>query len=269
VCGHVAQLPVAWAAARLRRGRRYYLVAHGIEVWRAFGACERFFLRGAERILCVSEHTRREFLRHAPVDPVRAVVLPNGLDPAFAIAPGKPLRACPPVIVAISRLGREDRYKGVDALVEAMPAVRASEPEARLRVIGQGEDRPRLESIARRLGLPDGVVEFLGPAGDARIEEELRECRLFALPSTMEGFGLVYLEAMAHGRPCLAARAAAAPELVTADTGILVEPGNPAALASGLVEGLRRTWDQTVMLDRAGRFSYELFKERLAVLLFS
>jgi hypothetical protein len=67
ICGHVAQLPVAWLAARLNPGLRYYLVAHGIEVWRPFNAAERIALRGAEKIFCVSDYTRRELLRCCPL----------------------------------------------------------------------------------------------------------------------------------------------------------------------------------------------------------
>ena len=92
-------------------------------------------------------------------------------------------------------------------------------------------------------------------------------CRLFALPSLKEGFGLVYLEAMAHGRPCLGARAAATPEFVTETTGILVEAGNVPAIAAGLLEGLQRPWSEAAILERARHFSYQVFRERLAELL--
>lgn len=263
VCGHVAQLPVAWASSRIRPRQKYFLVAHGIEVWRPFNAGERLALRGVERIFCVSAHTRRELLRYAPVDPSRAVVLPNCLDPGFVVAPGRPIAQCPPTIVTIARLGREDRYKGVEALIEAMPAVRATEPAARLRIIGTGEDRERLESLARHLGVLGSAVEFLGFVGDEELSRELEECRLFALPSLKEGFGLVYLEAMARGRPCVAARAGGAPEVVLPDTGILVEPGDRRGLPEALVAGLRRPWDEAAIIARARHFSFDRFKDDL------
>ncbi len=115
------------------------------------------------------------------------------------------------MILTVSRLSYADRYKGVEDLIAAMPAIRAAVPAARLRVIGRGDDLPRLQGVARRLGLLDHGVEFLGPTDDKAVAAEMGACRLFALPSGREGFGLVFLEAMAQGRPCVGARAAAVP----------------------------------------------------------
>ncbi len=95
ICGHVGQLPVAWAARKLNPRLKYYLVAHGIEVWRHFGLAERVALQGAERILCVSDYTRQELLRRCPLPEGRAIVLSNALDPEFPITAGRPLAECP------------------------------------------------------------------------------------------------------------------------------------------------------------------------------
>jgi asparagine synthase (glutamine-hydrolysing) len=267
VCGHVAQLPVAWAARWLNPGLRYYLVAHGIEVWRSFTLAERIALRGATRIFCVSDYTRRELLKNCPLPEGRAIVVPNALDPFFKIDPGEPLADCPPVILTVTRLTFDDRYKGVEDLIAAMPAVRAAEPAAQLRIIGRGDDLPRLQAIARKLGLLDKGVEFLGFVDDKHLDAELRRCRLFALPSKKEGFGLVFLEAMAHGRPCLGARAGGVPEVITDDTGVLVEFGNVPKIAEACVAALRGPWREQAILDRAELFSYQHLKQRLGSLL--
>jgi asparagine synthase (glutamine-hydrolysing) len=268
VCGHVAQLPVALAAKTLNPRVRYYLVAHGIEVWRKFKFAERLALRGAERIFCVSDYTRRELLRYCPLPEGKAVVLHNALDPYFQIAAGAPFDpAAPrPVILAVTRLTSVDRYKGVEHLVRAMTAIRAARPDAILRIIGRGDDLPRLQSLRRQLGL-DGAVEFLGYVDDRRMTEELRACALFALPSKKEGFGLVFLEAMAHGRPCLGAQAGGIPEVITPDTGILVDYGNVPAIAAACVGALHRRWDEAAILARARHFSYPQFRDRLGALL--
>ena len=266
ICGHVAQLPVALAARCLNPRLRYYLVAHGIEVWRRFSLAERLALRRAEKILCVSDFTRRELLRQCPLPDGRAVVLHNALDPYMEVRPGPPLAGTPPVILTITRLNFADRYKGVDLLIEAMPAIRQSVPAATLRVIGRGDDLPRLQKLCRRLKL-EGAVEFLGFVSDEDMATELDRCHLFALPSSREGFGLVFLEAMAHGRPCLGARAGGIPEVITPETGMLVEAGDVAALAAACREALQRPWDAAAILRRADDFSYPQFKRRLAALL--
>jgi phosphatidylinositol alpha-1,6-mannosyltransferase len=267
ICGHVAQLPVAWLARCLRPRLRYYLVAHGIEVWRSFSLAERIALRGAHRIFCVSEHTRRTMLEHISLDASRAVVLSNALDPFFEVSAGEPLATCSPVILTVTRLNHSDRYKGVDDLISAMPAVRAAIPGATLRIVGRGDDLPRLQALAQELGVLQAGVEFLGYVNDQELNEELRRCRLFALPSQHEGFGLVFLEAMAHGRPCLGANSGGIPEVVTADTGMLPAFGDVPAIARAAVSALQRDWPQAAILDRARYFSYSRFKERLASLL--
>jgi asparagine synthase (glutamine-hydrolysing) len=263
ICGHVAQLPVAFLAKLLNPRLRYFLVAHGIEVWRPFTLAERLALRHAARILCVSDHTRRELLRHCPLPEGRAVVLHNALDPCFRIAPGAPRQEQASVILAVTRITKADRYKGVEDLIAAMPTIRAGIPAAVLRIIGRGDDLARLRALRDQLGLHD-AVEFMGYVDDERMAQEMRTCSLFALPSQREGFGLVFLEAMANGRPCLGARAGGVPEVMSADTGVLVDYGDVPGIASACVDALRREWSEPAILERARLFSFEPFKDRLA-----
>jgi phosphatidyl-myo-inositol dimannoside synthase len=266
VCGHIAQLPVAWAASLLHPGLSYYLVAHGIEVWRPFTFLERRALHGARCVWCVSEYTRRQLLDRCPIPKERAVVLPNALDPYMDPPARVPEAEGHPLVLTISRISVADSYKGVDHLIASMPAVLAAIPEARLRIVGRGDGIAGMQKLARGLGL-GAAVEFAGFRSDLELREDFARCRLFALPSQKEGFGLVYLEAMAHGRPCLGARSGGTPEVITGDTGVLVANGDVAGIAAAIVGALRRRWDPEPLYERAQRFSYLRFKERLASLL--
>ena len=263
ICGHVAQLPVAWAASLLNRRLRYYLVAHGIEVWRPFTLLEKLALRRATKVLCVSDFTRTRLLEHVSINPARAVVMHNALDPYFTFEAGIPLENTAPVILSVSRLSSAESYKGIDHLIAAMPAVLKEEPNARLRIVGRGDSLPKLQRQAKSLGLLDKGVEFLGFVDDQALVREMQACRLFALPSEKEGFGLVYVEAMAYGRPCVAAQAGGVPEVLSDDTGLLVPYGDVQAIEKALISGLRRRWDQSAILARARTFSFEDFKNRL------
>jgi phosphatidylinositol alpha-1,6-mannosyltransferase len=147
-----------------------------------------------------------------------------------------------------------------------MPAVRSRISDARLRIVGRGDGMPGLQSLARKLDL-NSSVEFAGYRNDAELSKEFDDCRLFALPSQKEGFGLVYLEAMAHGRPCLGARSGGVPEVITADTGMLVNYGDVEGIAEAIVSALGRNWAIEHLLERARMFSYPIFRERLAALL--
>lgn len=265
VCGHIAQLPLAWAASLLNPRMSYYLVAHGIEVWRPFTFLERRALHGARCVLCVSEYTRQQVLKHGKISPERTAVLPNALDPILDPVVPSPIPDGPPVVLSISRLTTSDAYKGVDSLIAAMPAVRAQIPGARLRIVGRGNGLADLKALAQRLQLNDGV-EFTGFRTDSELRDDFACSRLFALPSKKEGFGLVYLEAMAHGRPCLGARSGGTPEVITDDTGVLVEYGDVSGIAAAIIASLHRKWPVKALLDRAQMFSYLRFKERLAAL---
>lgn len=266
ICGHVGQLPVA-RLCRMRYPKlRYTLIAHGIEVWRKFSPIERFALRGASQIWCVSDFTRRELLRRSRLKPDRAIVLANGLDPAFQPGHGGDAPGASPVLLAVSRLSHADRYKGIDHLIEAMPIVREKIPNAVLRIVGRGDDLPRLQALAAQKSLV-GAVQFAGYIGDAELADEFSRCRVFALPSEREGFGLVYVEAMAHGKPCVGANAGGTPEVITPETGVLCPYGDVPAVARACVEALTKTWSVDAIQARAETFSYASFRNRLKALL--
>jgi phosphatidyl-myo-inositol dimannoside synthase len=207
-------------------------------------------------------------LKHCPLPPGRTVVLANALDPSLEPKTDLSAPAKPPVVLSISRLSIADSYKGIGHLVEAMAAVRTAVPGARLRVVGRGDALPSLQLLVAKLGL-SGTVEFAGYVSDADLRGEFERCHLFALPSQKEGFGLVYLEAMAHGRPCLGARSGGVPEVITEDTGVLVEYGNVPGIASAIVSAVGREWPVAPLVKRARDFSYTRFKERLVSMLSS
>jgi glycosyltransferase involved in cell wall biosynthesis len=245
-------------------------VAHGIEVWRPYSALERRVLRGADRILAVSEYTRRQMLRFCPeLRPDRVVVVPNTFDPHFAPELNDQVSNAPfalPRILTVGRLATSDTYKGFDTLIEAMPMVRRLYPAVRLRIVGKGDDLPRLTALAQRLGVA-GSVDFLGPIPDEALRAEYAACDLFALPSRKEGFGLVYLEAMTYGKPCIGARAGGVPEVITDDIGQLVEYGNLFELASAIADLVHHPRSAQAVRERAESFAFPVFTGRLAAAL--
>lgn len=267
ICGHLHQLPVVWLVSCFRPRLEYHLVAHGIEVWRPYGWLEKMALRRARRIFCVSEYTRRQMLRFLPdLDRAKAVVLPNTLELGFSEPPGKEPGPGPrpePCILIVSRLTQADAYKGIDTMIEAMPLILRQYPSAQLRIVGGGDDVTRLQQLVGTGGLED-AVRFAGIVGDEALRGEYADCDIFALPSRKEGFGLVYLEAMAQGKPCLAARAGGAPEVVNSAVGALVEYGNTDQIAVAVADLLRHPRDPRAIRRRADEFSFPVFTQRLA-----
>ncbi len=121
--------------------------------------------------------------------------------------------------------------KRLHVLLEAAALLRKRVPKLEVRIVGGGPEERRLRSLARRLDL-EGCVRWLGNLTQEELAREYNRADVFCLPSVQEGFGIVFLEAMAAGKPIVAARAAAIPEVVP--QGLLVEPEDPRALASGL-----------------------------------
>ncbi len=270
--GHLHQLFVPWLASLLKPRLRYTVVAHGIEVWRPFTLLETLTLRRAWRILCVSDYTRRQLLRFCPgLEARRLVVVPNTLDPQLAVDVEPRMsesvgQGNGPHILVVARLTTVDIYKGVDTMIEAMPLVRRDHPGARLRVVGGGDDLPRLRALATRLKVDD-ITEFTGIISDEQLRAEYAACDIFALPSRKEGFGLVYLEAMVAGKPCLGAKAGGVPEVINEEVGALAEYGNIPELAAALADLVQHPRDPAAIRQHVARFAFPAFKRRVAAAL--
>jgi phosphatidylinositol alpha-1,6-mannosyltransferase len=249
----------------------YLVPLYGIEVWRPLTWDRSRALARATVRLAISEHTVERARPFCPgLDGVE--VLPLALEERPVAGEPDPAlldRLGDGFLLIVGRMAASERYKGHDPLLEALPQLG---PEARLVIAGEGDDRPRLEAQAAALGVA-GQVAFTGFVSEATLAEMYRRCAAFAMPSRGEGFGLVYLEAMRAGKPCIAARGSAAEEIIEdRKTGLLVDPddseelagalgrllGDPA-LAREMGEAGRRRWQK--------EFSIERFRARLAPLL--
>ncbi len=141
-----------------------------------------------------------------------------------------------PTVLCVARLYPRKR---VDDLLEAAARLRPRIAGLSVRIVGEGPEWPRLQALHRHLDLGDSVT-FLGHVDRDTLALEYARARCFCLPTVQEGFGLVFAEAMAAGLPVVACRAAAVPELVRdGETGLLVPPRTPDALAAALMRMLR------------------------------
>jgi len=122
--------------------------------------------------------------------------------------------------------------KRLHVLLGAADRLRSKIPGIEIRIVGDGPEARRLKSIWRMKNL-QGLVTWLGNVTQAELAREYNRCHVFCLPSVQEGFGIVFLEAMASAKPIVAVRAGAAPEVVK--HGILVDPDNEEALAEGIL----------------------------------
>jgi phosphatidyl-myo-inositol dimannoside synthase len=170
----------------------------------------------------------------------RLTLIPPGVElPVDA----SPLPAPRPTILTVSRL--TDRYKGHDVLARALVEIRRAVPDVEWVVLGDGPLRAELEDLVAALGVAE-ATRFLGSVSDAQRDEWLRRASVFAMPSRLpgpgragEGFGIAFLEAASYGRPVVAGNVAGALDSVAdGETGLLVDPEDPGAVAGAIVRVL-------------------------------
>jgi glycosyltransferase involved in cell wall biosynthesis len=237
VFGHIHFARLAQLVEWLSPASRHWYVVYGIEVWRPLPLAIRQASAKAERILSISDFTRRELARNGGPDVERVDLLPCALDPVWqnqhAPRPTDTAQVAdgPPTLLTVARLDAAERYKGVDTMLRALPAVVAAFPDVRYEVVGDGDDRPRLERLVRELGLSERV-HFRGRLGAEDLATAYRNCTVYVMPSSHEGFGIVFLEAALFGKPSIGGRHGGTPEVIQDGvTGLLVTHGDEDALS--------------------------------------
>ncbi len=216
---------------------------------------EKIHVRRADLVLATSAYSASRIVAHYAVPPDRVRVVPEAIELdrwRRAIQSAQAIPRDAPSILCVAHLYRR---KDVATLLAAMTRL---DSKAALRVAGGGPQLDRLRILAERLGLAQRV-EFLGHVPFTRLAAEYRRADIFCLPSRQEGFGIVFLEAMAAGVPIIATRAAAVPEVIAdGECGILVPPGDESALAAAL-ERLLRDPAERGRLSEAGRRRVERY----------
>jgi len=223
-----------FVAPRMKR----IICTHGIDVWEPLGGLRRRALRHANLVLAPSRDTA-DHVASQLVKRERIRVLPWALDPQFEALLAANPRSAPPrdfpagrVILTVGRWLATERYKGMDTLITALPRLLTSWPELQLVLVGTGDDRAWLEDLTEKNGV-HRHVHFLTGLSYSELAACYSACEIFALPSHGEGFGLVYLEAMACGKPVIGGAHGGAPEIIEDGvSGYLVPHGDPIHLAT-------------------------------------
>ncbi|MFN7986192.1 MAG: glycosyltransferase family 4 protein [Thermoanaerobaculia bacterium] len=275
VLGHVHFARLGRVLGRLSPASRLWYLAYGIDVWRALSPAIQRGLAIAESILAISRYTAGELQKNADVPPERIGLLPCALDPAWQAryGPGaldaRPTTEAPPLLLTVARLAAAEGYKGVDSVLRSLPGVLRALPDLRYEVVGDGDDRPRLESLAGELGVRDHV-RFRGRLGPDELASAYRACTLYVMPSSHEGFGIVFLEAALFGKPSIGGRHGGTPEVIEDGvTGLLVDREDVAALERALVRLLKDEKGRAQMGAAARarleeRFTYVGFRSALS-----
>ena len=227
-------------------------------VARGVSDAANFFIAGkrrAARILVANERTRKGLPAGVPLNRIE-VVVENGVD-LSVWTPPQTARAVAPTFVFVGRLVG---WKGVDLLIEAFGKIKE---DARLLIVGDGEERARLEALAKASNKA-ASIEFLGFRPAAEIRDILASASALVLPSLRECGGAVILEAFACGAPAIATDWGGPQDYITRDTGFLIAPASRAGYVGGLADAMRRFCDDPALSERMGRAARARVEERFS-----
>ena len=214
----------------------YILFIHGIEIWKQQRTDYHRSARNAEFLISNSEYTASKSRACYPDLPGIRICPPGkDVESSIQVSADEPgFDMGPHDMLIVGRLSAEQRHKGHDHLVEALPLILAQVPDARLIIAGGGDDRARLEKKVASLQLSKQVI-FTGWLGQAQLNRLYQRSALFVMPSTGDGFGLVFLEAMMQRLACVGLAGSAASEIFEHGvTGILVDREDRQAMAAQL-----------------------------------
>jgi glycosyltransferase involved in cell wall biosynthesis len=275
IYGLLGFAPIALAQRLINPRSRRVLFVHGVEAWHYRSSLHSLGVRQMQHIISVSQYTLDAFRRAYPGAPLEPnFVLANTVAPQL-LAAGERVRASvagPLRLLSVTRLSAHDGFKGIDRVLEALPTLLQRFPDLVYCIVGDGADRIRLERLASRLGVERAAC-FRGSVSEDELSQEFAACTIFVMPSLKEGFGLVFIEAMAYGKPVVAARATAVPEVVPhGEAGLLVEQDN----VHELIEAISLLISDFALRERMGaagrkivqeRYTFEALQERVSQIL--
>jgi len=266
-CAHINLMPLAVIAARILRVP-LILAIYGIDAWEPSPRrLARAAAGRADHVLSISRITLDRFRAWQPYAETACTLMPNAIhldefgigarDTALAARYGLDGRR---VVMTFGRLAGNERYKGFDEVLEAMPALIGQVPDIVYVIAGDGGDRGRLEEKAASLGIADHVV-FTGMIAEEEKAALYRLADAYVMPSRGEGFGFVLLEAMACGVPTIGSTLDGGREaLRDGMLGELVDPGDGAALVEAILRALDKPKVIPAGLDY---FAFPEFSRRL------
>ena len=241
------------------------VMTHGIEIWEKMPVHRHRALLSSDIILATSQYNVQKLIELQKIPPRKIRLVPWPLNPTMLrladmgaglrVPQGFPRGR---VILTVGRWSANERYKGADQLIRAVAELRHALPDVQLVVVGDGDDLPRLKQIATDLAVNE-ATHFLGDVSREELASCYKNAELFAMPSTGEGFGLVFLEAMAFRKPIVGVAAGGSVDLlIDGVNALVVRPHDSFALVSALEKLLR---DKT-LADQLGHRGGEIVRHK-------
>ena len=256
ICSHVALTPIAALIERWF-GTPFWVACHDAEVWERISFAKLAALRRAQFALPVSRFTGEKLREINGISREKIRVVYNAIPDKFAdmLLTGNGNASSSArqasgrrTLLSVGSLARVHEYKGFDTVIRALPRLAVEAPDLIYMIAGKGDNQPRLEALARQLGVRNRIT-FAGRVSDRELAELYHGCDVFVMPSRAsrtngrwhgEGFGRVYVEAALAGKPVVGSTGGGAAEAVLHErTGLLVDPASASEVSDALSVLLR------------------------------
>lgn len=284
VLGHINLAIVGVVAKTLWPRKKLVLITHGIEIWGAASSIQKILLAKADKIFAVSEYTRRKLIEIHGVDERKTALFHNTIDPYFPLPNtfGKSgelmrrygLKESDKVLFTLCRLSSNEQYKGYDNVIKALKMLIAKYPDLRYVIAGKYDaiEKERIDLLLKEYGLTDKVI-LTGFVADDEIVSHYQLADVYIMPSKGEGFGIVFIEAMACGRRVIAGnKDGSVDALKNGELGKLADPENVEDIATSIDTYLSaEPWSslnaRQMQNDIMASFGFDVYKQRLRTLL--
>lgn len=214
ILGHVNLAIIGHVLKFINPHCKIWLVAHGIEVWRPLSIFKRSLLNSCDKVICVSNYTKKQIISRHGIDENKCVVLNNAIDPFIQLPHTfeKPqklvqrygLKPDDVVIFSLTRLASTEQYKGYDQVIKSLSTLKTQFPQIKYILSGKYDQQEynRIQKLVVQYDVKDQLI-LTGFIDEQELADHFLLADLFVLPSKKEGFGIVFIEAMACGLPVI------------------------------------------------------------------
>lgn len=272
ILSHVNLLVFAWIIKKITPRTTIILYAHGIEIWEQLPSWKKKFLQEQVEIWAVSEFTAAKIAAMHQISREKIRVLNNCIDPYFNIPqqfekPGNLLQRYglqqdQPILFTLTRLSAQEAYKGYDQVLSAMPTLLKKFPNLHYLLAGKADKQEanRIKELIEQLGLKDQVTLY-GFIKDEELADHFKLGSVFVMPSTHEGFGIVFIEAAACGAKVIGGNIDGSVDaLINGRLGTLVNPLNIAEISLAIEQNLSTVFKPLVIQELClSHFAYSQY----------
>lgn len=278
ILSHINLLSVGWIIKKTSPATKVILMAHGIEVWGQLSEIKTAMLRSMNKIWAVSNYTRSVLTNRHGLDVGKTVVLNNCLDPFLepaknisvpvAIYERYGIDKDDKILFTLSRLSSKEKYKGYEDVIKALQEI--NDPKIKYIIAGKA-DEVELDSVKTRIsvaGLENNIV-LAGYIADREVAAHYKMSDCYIMPSSGEGFGVSFIEAMYYGVPVIGGNGDGSMDaLMNGELGTAVTPGNIKEIKNAVMGVLqKRTLHVPSYSKLMGQFGYQNYKMKLSELL--